>query len=82
MAKRSLRERVFGSARGLDRSLLPFMGPAQVGAGHPEEPYHLPVDARCPICGGPMNLHTVARSSNPSVPTKIICPPPESWQGA
>jgi len=50
MRGRSLRERLFGGARGLDRNLLPFMGPAQVGAGHPEEPYRLPEDPRCPVC--------------------------------
>ena len=75
MAKRSLRQRLFGSASGLDRGLLPIMGPAQIGAGHPEEPYEVPADARCPICGGPMALHVVDRSTDPSRATRFTCPP-------
>jgi hypothetical protein len=82
MSKRSLRERLFGGARGLDRNLLPFMGPAQVGAGHPEEPYRLPDDPRCPVCGGPMALHDLARTADPSRPTKLTCPPRSSWTDA
>lgn len=66
--------RFFRAARGLDRRLLPFMGPAQVGAGHPEEPYRLPDRPLCPVCGGAMADHDVQRSSNPSVPTKLRCP--------
>lgn len=75
MGKRSVVQRLFGGARGLDRNLLPFMGPAQVGAGHPEEPYRLPEDPRCPVCGGPMGLHALARSADPSRPTQLGCPP-------
>lgn len=82
MSKRSLRERLFGGARGLDKNLLPFMGPAQVGAGHPEEPYRLPDDPRCPICGGPMALHGLERNPNPSRPTQLICPPRSAWTDA
>ncbi|GAA2748610.1 hypothetical protein [Amnibacterium kyonggiense] len=82
MSGRSLRERLFGGARGLDKNLLPFMGPAQVGAGHPEEPYRLPDDPRCPICGGPMALHALDRSADPSRPTRMICPPRDTWDDA
>ena len=79
MARRSFRQRLFGSAQGLDKNLLPFMGPAQIGAGHPEEPYRLPDDPRCPICGGPMALHVVERNTDPSRPTRFTCPPRSAW---
>jgi hypothetical protein len=79
MKKQPYRERFFGTARGLDRNLLPFMGPAQLGAGHPEDPYTPPTDPRCPICGGPMALHLVQRSANPSRPTQFTCPPRSAW---
>ena len=82
MSKRSIRERLFGTALGLDRNLLPFMGPAQVGAGHPEEPYRLPDDPRCPVCGGPMALHDLQRSTDPSRPTRLGCPPRSAWEDA
>jgi hypothetical protein len=82
VSKRSFRERFFGSAQGLDKGLLPFMGPAQIGAGHPEDPYQAPADPRCPICGGPMALHVVERYADPSRPTKIVCPPRSAWDGS
>lgn len=75
-----MQERLFGRARGLDRGLLPFMGPAQIGAGHPEEPYRLPTDPRCPICGGPMALHVLDRTTDPSRPTRLVCPPSSAWE--
>jgi hypothetical protein len=81
MSKRSLRQRFFGGARGLDTNLLPFMGPAQIGAGHPEEPYRLPADPRCPICEGPMALHSFERNVDPSRPTRLSCPPRSTWDG-
>ena len=80
MARRSFKQRLFGGAQGLDKGLLPFMGPAQIGAGHPEEPYRLPDDPRCPICGGPMALHDVQRSTDPSRPTRFVCPPRDAWE--
>ena len=61
-------------ARRLDRGLLPWMGPAQVGAGRPEEPYQRPVDAACPICHRPMADHVVERSTDPARATRLICP--------
>lgn len=77
-----MRQRLFGRAQGLDSGLLPFMGPAQIGAGHPEEPYRLPDDPRCPICGGPMALHAVQRNADPSRPTQLSCPPRSTWDGS
>ncbi len=61
-------------ARRLDRGLFPFMGPAQIGAGHPEQPYVRPVDATCPICRTPMTAHIVERSADPARATRLICP--------
>jgi hypothetical protein len=67
-------DRLHGIARRLDRGLFPFMGPAQIGAGHPEEPYRRPVDAVCPICGRAMTGHVVERSADPARATRLICP--------
>ena len=61
-------------ARRLDKGLFPFMGPAQIGAGHPEEPYRPPVAAACPMCGRPMADHVVERSADPARATRLICP--------
>jgi hypothetical protein len=61
-------------ARRLDKGLFPFMGPAQIGAGHPEEPYRRPTDAVCPLCHRPMADHVVERSSDPARATRLICP--------
>lgn len=61
-------------ARRLDRGLFPFMGPAQIGAGHPEQPYVRPVGAMCPICGAAMTTHVVERSADPARATRLICP--------
>ena len=68
------KDRLHGIARRLDRGLFPFMGPAQIGAGHPEEPYRRPVDAACPICGRPMADHVVERSTGSTRATRLICP--------
>lgn len=67
-------DRLRSIARRLDRGLLPFMGPAQLGAGHPEAPYRRPADAACPVCGSPMTAHVVERSSDPARATRLICP--------
>jgi hypothetical protein len=61
-------------ARRLDKGLFPFMGPAQIGAGHPEEPYRRPTDAACPICHRPMALHVLERNTDPARATRLICP--------
>ena len=61
-------------ARRLDKGLFPFMGPAQIGAGHPEEPYRRPADATCPICHGPMTAHLVERNTDTARATRLICP--------
>lgn len=61
-------------ARGLDRSLLPWMGPAQVGAGYVEAPEVRRADAPCPICGAPMDRHEVVRSDYPARATRLVCP--------
>jgi len=51
-----------------------FTGPAQIGAGHPEDPEVRRPDAGCPICGKPMNTHTVLRSADQREPTRLVCP--------
>lgn len=75
MGRPRFRDRIHAVARSMDRGLLPFMGPAQIGAGHPEEPYRPPADPRCPVCGGPMVAHEVRRAAGSTVPTKLLCPP-------
>lgn len=66
--------RLFGAASRMDRGLLPFMGPAQIGAGRPEEPYRPPADPKCPICGVSLNVHDVIRSDSQFGATRLICP--------
>ena len=61
-------------AKRLDKGLFPFMGPAQIGAGHPEQPYQRPPDAACPICRTAMSAHVVERSADPARATRLICP--------
>jgi hypothetical protein len=67
-------DRLLGIARRLDRGLFPFMGPAQIGAGHAEAPYRRPADAACPICHLPMTDHVVERSTDPARATRLVCP--------
>ncbi len=64
-----------GWAKRLDRSLLPFMGPAQIGAGRDEEPVDAGADRACPICGRPMSAHTIERFDDPGRATRLHCPP-------
>lgn len=66
--------RLFSIARRLDKGLFPFMGPAQLGAGHAEEPYRAPADPRCPLCGGPLSEHIIARTPDQAHATRLICP--------
>lgn len=61
-------------ARRLDRSLLPFMGPAQIGAGYEEAPEVRRTDAACPLCGAPMDRHEVIRSGDQTRATRLVCP--------
>ncbi|MFD1721949.1 hypothetical protein [Amnibacterium endophyticum] len=68
------RERMRGWARRLDRSLLPFLGPAQVGVGYAEAPEVRRTDAPCPLCGAPMDRHEVIRSADPARATRLVCP--------
>jgi hypothetical protein len=53
---------------------MPFMGPAALGAGHPEEPYRRPENPPCPVCGTPMNDHVIERTANQTTATRLICP--------
>jgi hypothetical protein len=52
-----------------------FTGPAQVGIGRPEAPEVRPTDPACPLCGRPMSLHRIERSSDQRVATQLHCPP-------
>lgn len=65
---------LFRFARRIDKGLFPWMGPAQLGAGHAEEPYRPPADPRCPVCGGALREHTIARTSNQTTATRLLCP--------
>jgi hypothetical protein len=57
----------------INRFLYPIAGPAQLGAGHPEERYVAPVNPQCPVCGRPMEEHHVRRG-DARTPTRINCP--------
>jgi hypothetical protein len=59
----------------LNRALFPVFGPAQLGAGRPEQPYAPPADPVCPICGRPMKDHRVERTADQSHATRVYCPP-------
>lgn len=61
-------------ARRLDRGLLPFMGPAQIGAGRTEPQEQPAPSADCPICRAPMAEHHVQRSTDPARATRLRCP--------
>jgi hypothetical protein len=67
-------DRLRNIAQRLDNGLLPFMGPAQIGAGHAEEPEGRPTDAACPICHRSMAAHVVERNTDPARATRLICP--------
>ena len=74
-------DRLFGWARRMDRGLLPWMGPAQVGIGRPEAPYVPPADPVCPICGRPLAEHTFERGHDQFSPTRLICPAGDAVEG-
>jgi len=57
----------------VNRLAYQIEGPAQLGAGKPEEPYVKPADAACPMCGKAMSLHTIERGG-PGEKTFVHCP--------
>lgn len=65
---------ISGFIRRLERGLFPWIGPAQLGAGHPEPPYTPPVDPACPVCGAPMARHRLVRAGDQFHATRLICP--------
>ena len=69
-----MKDRIFGWAKRMDRGLFPYMGPAALGAGHPEEAYRRPENPPCPVCGKPMNDHVIERTANQTTATRLICP--------
>jgi transposase len=75
MAKRTPNDRVSGFINGLNRSLRPFMGPAQLG--DPNEPLAPPPPrgGLCPLCGTPMDEHVLDRSGPR---TFMSCPTPKA----
>jgi hypothetical protein len=69
-----MKDRIFGWAKRMDRGLFPYMGPAALGAGHPEEAYQRPENPPCPVCGRPMNDRVIERTANQTTATRLICP--------
>ena len=55
----------------LNRALLPFMGPAQVGP-YEDAPPPPTAKSACPLCGAPMDAHRFERVSG--APTHMHCP--------
>jgi ribosomal protein S27AE len=55
--------------RRLDKALLPFLGPAQLG--DPDEVFETVVKP-CPLCGGVLADHEFERSA--TRPTRMHCP--------
>jgi hypothetical protein len=65
-----LRKKASKSRTGsIDRAIMPFFGPAQVGPYETEPPAI--VDGTCPTCGRLDSEHTIDRSSGRS---RITCP--------
>lgn len=56
-----------------NRVVRTFTGPAQLGAGHPEEPVRR-TDAACPLCGAPMSRHVVERPGGQREASRLVCP--------
>lgn len=69
-----MKDKLFGWAKRMDRGLLPWMGPAQLGAGRTEEAYRRPENPPCPVCGKPLDDHVIERTANQTTPTRLICP--------
>jgi hypothetical protein len=67
--------RVSGLVDGLNRHLLPIMGPAQLG--DPNEPLVHPLahGGACPLCHLPMDDHILERTPRD---TYLICPTPDA----
>jgi hypothetical protein len=78
MSKHTSGNRISGFVGGLNRSLLPIMGPAQLG--DPNEPLVVPPPhgGSCPLCGLPMDEHILERSQRD---TYLICPEVEAKEG-
>ena len=57
------------------RFFYQFEGTSQLGDPN-EPPYVPPADPKCPLCSISMQDHRLTRSSNPSEPTRLICPAP------
>jgi hypothetical protein len=66
----------------LNRTLFPVFGPAQLGAGRPEQPLTPAANPLCPICGQPMADHRVERTADQTHATRIYCPPTPDAPGA
>ncbi len=73
--KQASRHGVIGLVDGLNRRLLPLMGPAQLGDAN--EPLVAPLahGGPCPLCGLPMDEHVLERSPHD---TYLICPTVEA----
>ena len=69
-----MKDKIFAWARRMDRGFFPWMGPAQLGAGRPEEPYRRPENPPCPVCGRPLDDHVIERHANQTTATRLICP--------
>ncbi len=55
-------------------AMRPYLGPAQLGAGHPEGPDVRSADAPCPICHAPLSQHIVERPAGQRDATRLFCP--------
>lgn len=73
MTERARRSWMLAGWTALNRTFRPVMGPAQLGPFN-EAPLPAPDAKPCPLCGRPMTEHTMARSSDQSVATRLRCP--------
>lgn len=55
-------------------ALIRAAGPAQLGAGHSEDPIDTHKEHLCPLCGKGMSLHYIDHPSNPSKSSSMYCP--------
>ena len=56
----------------LNKSLRPFMGPAQLGP-FDEAPRPSSTGKPCPLCGAPLDTHVIERGAGS---TRLHCPAP------